>query len=306
MIIVIIALLVASLLWATSTFIDKHLISNVTKDNDYKGLFIFSTLISSIIFLPIYLISSGFSLSISLYNLLIIFILAFCEVCYLIFYLKAIAKDDTSIITALFQFIPIVSYFLGLIFLDEIFSTIQIISGIVIILSTVTMSIKFEENKKFNKDKLWAMFFMFIASFVLAIQGLGFKVSALESNFSTTMFYFQAILLVIGMSTLLLKPFRNSFFHLMKHHGKKVLMFNIFNEISNSTANALKVYTLTLAPIAFVSAFQNSTQIIIAFLLGYLLTKIKPTTFDEDISRRTVRKKTICIIIAIVATIFFV
>lgn len=240
MIIVILALIVASILWAITTFLDKHLISNISKDNDWKGLFVFSTFISAAIFLPIYLMLSKFNLNIEPSSLFIIFLLALCEMGYLIFYMKAMSKDDTSIITALFQFIPIITYFLGLIFLNETYTAVQIISGLVIIISTVAMSIKIEDGKKFNKNKLIALLFMIISSSIIAVQSLGFKVSILENNFNTTMFYFQLFLFIIGLIALAFKPFRTAFLDLVKNNGKKVIFFNITNEVANATANALK------------------------------------------------------------------
>lgn len=306
MITVILLLLLASLLWAITTFLDKHLISNVTKDQDYKGRFVFSTLVSSVIFIPVYLFLSEFKLSIDWTYLGLVFSLALMEVGYLIFYLKAMAKDDTSIITALFQFMPIISYFLGVIFLNETFTPIQIISGIIIIIATVALSVKWDENKKLNKDKLWALLFMFISSLMLAVQGLGFKVSAINTNFYATMFYFQVSLCILGIATLFLKPFRKAFLDLKRNNGGKVLFYNILNEVLNVSASSIKVYTLTLARLAFVTVFQNSTQIIIAFLMGFLLTLFKPKVFHEDISKGALIKKFICITVAIVATIFFV
>ena len=306
MTIVLLSLIVASLLWATTTFLDKHLIANVSENNDYKGLYIFSTFVSAIIFLPIYLLLSKFNLAIDLRSLVTIFLLACCEVGYLIFYMKAMAKDDTSVVNILFQFVPVITYFLGLLFLHENYTPIQIVSGVAIILSTVAMSIKREKNNKFNKDKLMALLFMLISSFILSLQNLGFKISILETNFNATMFYFQLFLLIIGASSLLLKPFRTSFASLVKNNGKKVFVFNITNEVFNSAAKALKTYAFGLAPIAFVSVFQNSTQIIIAFLMGIALTIFRPKYFKEDISKKTIIKKTICITIAIVATIFFI
>ncbi len=305
MILVIICLITASVLWAITTFLDKHLISNVTKDNDWKGLFVFSTFLSAVIFLPIYFFASGFQLSMNGLSLVIVFGLALCEMGYLVFYMKAMAKEDTSSITALFQFIPVFTYFLGLLFLNETFTLVQIVSGIVVIVSTVAMSIQFQKGKKLNKNKLMALLFMLISSFIIALQTLGFKVSILENNFSTTMFFFQLFLLLLGACSLLLKPFRNAFVDLVKNNGKQVVFFNVMNEVFNVAANALKVFATGFAPIAFVTVFQNGTQIIIAFLLGILLTVLMPKIFDEDISKGNIIKKTICMMIAITATVFF-
>lgn len=304
MLLVIILLTVASFLWAVSTYLDKHLLSNVS-NNDYKGLFIFSSLVSAIIFIPLYLFLSGFNLQIDLTAFFYIFLLAACEVGYLIFYLKATSKEDTSVITALFQFIPIFTYFLGVLFLHEQLTLTQIISGLIIIGATVSLSIKFE-NKKLNKNKLFAMLFMVIASLILGFQTMGFKISVLNTNYFTTMFYFQVCLLGFGIVGFLIKPFRKSFLTLFSNSGKKVLGFNILNETLNATAGALKVYCLGFVPIAFVSLYQNGTQVIIAFIMGILLTVYRPKKFREDISKKTLIKKIVCIVIASVAMVFFV
>ena len=114
-----IALLVplASLLWGITNYIDKYLISKITKNGDYKGLIVFSSLIAGLILLPVPLITTKLDVGIDWKSFVFVFLGTTAYIVGLIFYFKALNRDDTSLVIAMYQPAPVFGYFLGLIFL---------------------------------------------------------------------------------------------------------------------------------------------------------------------------------------------
>ena len=104
----------ASLLWGITNHIDKHLISKISKNGDYKGLLIFSSLVAGMLLFPISLIICKFKISVDIKFLLIIFLASISYLFGTLFYFKTLKKNDASLVTAMFQLIPVFGYFLGL------------------------------------------------------------------------------------------------------------------------------------------------------------------------------------------------
>ncbi len=289
----------ASLLWGITNHVDKYLISKISKNGDYKGLLIFSSLIAGVILIPISLIITKLNVSTDVNSFIIIFFSATAYLIATAFYLKALNKSDASIVIAMFQLIPLFSYFLGLIFLNEILSLKEILGGIIIVISSITITFEFD-SKKFNKTKLTALALMLGSSLMYAVYFLLFRITTLNNSFDIMTFWYQIALSLNGLLIFsFVKSYRKAFIMLVKENGRKVFGFNVINEGINIVANMLVNYSITLAPMAVVLTL-NGLQPFFVFLIGVIGTITLPKIFNEDITIKVVLQKAICIVLSII------
>ena len=121
MILAVICTILASFLWGITNHIDKFIVSGVNESgSNIKTLLVFLTLITGIIFSPIWLIISNFDVGISNISLICVLISSFIYVLATYFYLIALYKDDASKVVVMFQLIPVFSFILEFIFLKKI------------------------------------------------------------------------------------------------------------------------------------------------------------------------------------------
>lgn len=289
----------ASLLWAITNHIDKYLISKITKNGSYKGLIVFSSLVAGSILSPIYLIINKFNIAIDWKPLILIFLAATSYLAATAFYLKALNKNEASIVTTMFQLIPVFGYFLGLIFLNQSLTINQIIGGIIIIISSIAITYELDKNK-FSKNKLIALLLMSLSSIFYATYFLFFKLTTIDISFNVMTFWYQICLVINGIILFLFfKSYRKDFTNLVTDNGKKVFFFNVLNETLNLIANIMVNYAIVIAPMALVLTL-NGFQPFFVFLIGALGTILLPKKFDENISRKVVIQKVICILFSII------
>ncbi len=289
----------ASLLWGITNHIDKYLISKITKRGSFKGLIVFTSLVAGSILAPIYLIINKLDVKIAFLPLILIFLAASSFLLAIGLYFKALSKNETSIVITMFQLIPVFGYILGLIFLKQSLTMNQIIGGLIIIISSIAITYEVDKNK-FDKNKLISLILMSLSSFFYAVYYLLFKLTTIDISFNVMTFWFQFSLIVDGLLIcLLFKSYRKDFARLLINNGKKVVVFNIVNEILYSIANIIVNYAIVIAPMALVLTL-NGFQPFFVFLIGVIGTKLFPKTFNEDLSKKIVVQKVICILFSII------
>ncbi len=299
MLIALLVVPIVSLLFGITNYVDKYLVSKISENGDYKGLIIFSSLIAGIILLPISLFLTKLNIAIGFGDFVNMFFAATSYLIATVFYFKALNKNDASIVVAMFQLIPVFSYFLGLIFLKEVLSLKQIVGGLIVIISSVVITFDFND-KKFDKTKTKALLIMFCSSFTYSIYFLLFRLTTIDVNFNVATFWYQIGLLLNGLILMaFFKKYRKSFTDLVRKNGKVVFSFNILNEALNLIANVLVNFAITIAPMALVLTL-NGLQPFFVFLIGVGLTLTFPKLFNEDISKKSVVQKTLCIICSII------
>ena len=190
MAVAIIITIFASFLWGITNHIDKFMINGVDESgSSVKTLLVFSTLIAGLVFSPIWLIISNFSISISTTSLIAVLISSLVYILATYFYFIALDKNDASIVVVMFQMIPVFSYILALIFFKENLTTSQIIGSIIIILSAIIISFDFEEKN--NKNKFKALLLITLSSLLYAIYFILFDVGIRNSSYNSCAFWFQ-------------------------------------------------------------------------------------------------------------------
>lgn len=294
----------AAFLWGITNHIDKFMISGIDDSKDsIKVLLVFSTFVAGIVLTPIWLILNHFRVDISLVSLVSVLVASIIYIIATVFYFKAMEKNDTSIVVVMFQMIPVFSYILALILFDEKLTTLQIIGSLIIILSAVIIT--FDFNEKNNKKKFEALLLMTISSLCYSIYFILFDVGIRDSSYFSCAFWYQIGFLIMGISLLCIKSFRVPFVGAIKKNGKRYLILNTTNEALNLTANLLVNYANLVLPIALVNVL-NGFQGAFAFILGVIGTIFIPKYIKEDLSKKVVIQKIVCIILGIIGLIILV
>lgn len=291
----------ASFLWGITNHIDKFLINGIDESrNSVKTLLVFSSLIAGLVFSPIWLFISKFSIQISSMSLIAVFLASFMFLLGTYYFFKALDKNDASIIAAMSQMIPVFSYILALIFFKENLTISQIVGSIIIILSAVMISFDFEEKN--NKSKFKALLLMILSSLFYAIYFILFDLAIRHSSYNSCAFWYQIGLLIIGIVLICIKSYRTTFMKAIRNNGKKYFSLNVTNEILNLIANLLVNFANVTIPIALANVligFQGT----FVFILGILGVKFLPKYFKENLSQKVIIQKISCIISGIVGLV---
>lgn len=291
----------ASFLWGLTNHIDKFLINGVNKScGNVKSLLVFSSLVAGLVFSPIWLIKSGFSVAITTISLLAVLLSSIIYIVATYFYFKALESNDASIVVVMFQLIPVFSYLLALVLFKENLTVSQIIGSIIIILSAVIISFDFEEKN--NKNKFKTLLLMTLSSFSYAVYFILFDIASRNSSFNSCAFWYQIGFLIIGIVLVCIKSFRKSFLNTIKNNGKLYFSINMINEALNLAANLLVNFAVVSMPVALANVL-NGFQGAFVFILGIIGGKLLPKYFKENMSEKVVFQKIGCIILSVVGLI---
>lgn len=276
---------------------DKYLLRRYFPDTGSHILIIFSSLIGLLvapvfflinpnaIFLPwpdrLALLASG-----------ALFILA----CYP--YLAALEKDDTSLVVALFQLLPLFTYALGWLFLGETLTAAQLLAAGLIIVGAMGMSL---DTKELRWTVKWSILgLMALSSFLFSLDSVLFKVGAVAEDFWVSTGWQYAGFVIPGLAILTFaKRQRRIFFSLFRVKGLKIMSLNVINELVNLFAKISINFASLLAPVALVWVI-NGFQPFFSFLIGFGLTLFLPALAKEDISKTTVIRKLLCMAVMVV------
>lgn len=299
----ILASFLATFLWAITDFIDKFLVSRGrNSSNNIKSLLVFSTLIAGMIFVPISLFLANFNIGISLISFVssitasVVYILA--TVCY--YY--ALRKNDASSIVSMFQLTPVFTYIFSFIFYGETFTLRQMIGASMIIISSIAIGLSLKNRRKEGRYR--ALIMIILSAILFGLNYSLMDTAIRNSSYDACYFWNQIGFLSIGIVLISIKSYRRAFKNMVKNNGKGYFALNSINELLNSAAGALVNFANTLIPIAFVniiSGFEGA----ISFIIGAIGVKILPRFFKENLKKKTVIRKVICIIISVIGLILF-
>jgi len=286
--------LIGPFLWSVGNHLDKYLLSKYFKNTGIGALIIFSSLIGVVI-LPIILLFQADVFSLSLIQAIVIMLAGVSVTTGLLIYLYALEHDEASIVASLFQAIPVFGYILGAIFLREFLNTYQIIGAVLIIGAGIAISWNIDTNK-FKARIFWLMM---IASLLIAIESLLFKIFALQTDFWTASFWEYAGTGLLGAVLMFVTAYRREFLVLWKNYKIRLIALNSANEIMTVIGILTSRFALLLAPMALVQTV-NGFQPFFVFLMGITLSFFFPKLGRESLQRRHLIQKIVAIIIMII------
>jgi len=284
-------------LWAITNHIDKFMLSRYFKGREGGAFMLFTSFFGILVAGYIFIFKAS-SIEISFPSTLIIMASGAASLGSGYFYLKALSKAEPSIVVPMFQVVAIFRYFLGLFFLNEHLTVLQIIACALVLLGSMALALESIEKKiRLKMSVVWPML---VCTIITAVNGLAFKYVAIESNYWSTQAWDWLGLFLAGLIIFLLnKNWRDTFLDILGQSKVKVLGITAVNEILNVTAGLIFTYAILLMPLAVVSVVSNGLQPFFVFFFGIIITIFIPRFGKENIAKNHLLQRIIAI-----ATIF--
>ena len=172
--------LCAPFLLACANHNDKFLLSRYLKEKNIGSIVIFSSLFSGVA-IPIVLFIQPDVYDVSLVQGSAVVATGMLSVLAAVCYLYALDLDEASFVTPFYQTVPIFAYFLGYFILGETITLTQGLASFVIIVGALALS--FEVGPRRMRFKRNVVALMLAASFLSAINGVIFKLIAVDRGF---------------------------------------------------------------------------------------------------------------------------
>lgn len=290
----------APLLYAIANHTDKYLIERYFKGGEVGSFIIFSS-VFSIIIIPFIAFFKPDVLSFGFFNSAILLVNGCLIVFSLILYFYALGEDEASVVIPFYQTIPIFSYILAFFILGEKLGVMQIIASLAIILGAFILSFRLEDGVyKFRKK---VVFFMLSASFLYALNGVIFKMVAIDAGFWESTFWEQSGKVILGILIFaFIRSYRQQFLQVLKMNKASVMSLNILNESVVLSADLLLAFASLLAPIALVMTV-NSFQPLFVLVIGIIMALLAPKYFKESLSKKHLIQKILAIALIIAGSI---
>ena len=286
--------ILAPVLWAITSFIDKFLVSKYFKSS-VGTLIVYSCLIG----LPAAFLIAIFKPSVLILNWKIASLIVFNSflfILYLFPYFRALRKADTSVVVTLFQTIPVFSFILAFFILGETLTNFQIVGSALIILGAIGISLSFHKGK-FHLTKE-VLFLQLLASFLISLNYILFKLFALDTDFWTTSFWQYLGFFIFGLILLIcFKSYRKDFVESFRKNKESIILLNVLNEVINIFAIVIVTFVSLSAPVAVVSSIMNGFQPLCAFIIGIILSILFPKIIKENLSKKVLVQKIIFILL---------
>ncbi len=292
---------IAAILYASSGHIDKYLISKAVKNSNYRAIVLVSTMVSGGVMTIIYLFVCDFNLAFDWQSILMLLLNAILNAAALIFWFKAIDRDDVTIVTIMLQLIPVFVLLVAPIFLrDQDIGLVQLLGGGIVTFAALLVTYE-PSRKKFNKSKLITLAIMTIVSFAYAVYDVIARYVNQSHDFNQTILWSNIMLLAVGLFMMVfIKSYRKSFREMFGMSGVKVVSLNLVNELFFAFGNVILMYAGTMAPVALVSFAVQGVQPFAVMLLGILITKMFPKIENEKTTKKEIVKRIISISICVI------
>ncbi len=288
------------MIWAATNHVDKYLLNRFFKNTSGWPLVIMSAL-SSFFVLPVIAILFPGTIIIGLVPIIILLVLGLSFVLTCSLYLKALSKDEPSVVVPMFQLIAVFNYFLGLVFLHEHLTLTQIIACSLIIIGAIAISLDLTGNKFRIKKEVLTI--MILDCIIIAVYDLVFKYVVLQSNFWGSMFWSYVSFGLFGIAILALsKKSRNQFLKIFERNKISLVGLNLINEIANIIASFIFNYALVIMPIAIVSVVGNGLQPFFVFFFGVILTIFLPHFGQEKVTKHHIFQRVVAIFIIFIGS----
>ncbi|MCR4323288.1 MAG: EamA family transporter [Candidatus Azambacteria bacterium] len=292
--------LTAPALWGLVNHLDKYIISRYFSGKGVGSLVLFTSMSGFVV--AVFIVILGHDvLSFGVMSAIIIAINGVILVASFIPYLHALEKEEASTITALFQFIPVFSYFLALFFLHEGLSAQQIFASLLVITGAIIISLDLSVAIRF---KVKPFLLMVLSAFMISISGLVFKMIAIKEDFWGTVFWEYMGGALFGLALFLcIGLYRRQFLATIAKGRVMVFGLNSLAEFLNIFAKLIVNFASLLAPLALIWVV-NGFQPLFVFVYGIILTLFFPHIGREALGKKSIAQKAIAIIIIFIGAYF--
>lgn len=281
--------LIGPVMYACANHTDKYLLSKYLKNGEVGSLIIFASFFS-VVALPIVVLIQPAVFAVSLAQAAILAFNGTLTVFAVLLYFYALHDEEASLVVPYYQTIPIFAYILGYFVLGETITLGQAGASLLILLGALSLSFAVDHTGKFTfKKKVVAL--MLAASVLYAVNGIIFKLVAVDEGFWPSTFWGLIGKVLLGFGFLGLVPsYRAQFLTMMKENKAAVLGLNSLSETLFIVGEAVMQYATLLAPVALV-LLVNSFQPFFVLVIGIVLTLLFPSIGRESLTSRALTQK---------------
>jgi drug/metabolite transporter (DMT)-like permease len=270
----------APFLVACANHSDKFVLSRYLREKSIGAILIPSSLFSGLA-MPIVLFIEPHAYDVNLIQRSALVATGISSVFGNLCYLCALDIDETSFVTPLYQTVPIFAYLLGYFILGETITIIQGLGSLVIIVGALALSFDFGQRRMRFKRNVVAL--MLGASFLSAVNGVIFKLIAVEKGFWVSLFWGFAGQVIAGLTVLVCVPrYRRDFLSLFRRQKVAAVGLIALSRTLFSVSEAVTLYATLLAPVVLV-LLVNSFQPLFVFTFGVVLTLFLPRVAKESL-----------------------
>lgn len=213
---------------------------------------------------------------------------------FLLPYYKAIALDDVSRISPIFQVIPVLVFIFSYFLLGETLSARQLIGFIMILAGGIIVSIEKASKGIFKMRK--AFWWALLASILMSLPLVLFKFAAADINFWDAIVYNCG---GIFLGTVILLFFgHDGFWGRIKRIDAQTWYILAANECIYYAGLLCATYAAYLGPVSLVAVLNGFLPGFV-LIFGYILSIYFPKIIREDISKDAIALKLVSIVLMI-------
>jgi drug/metabolite transporter (DMT)-like permease len=278
----------APFLLACANHNDKFLLSRYLKKRTIGSIVILSSLFSGVAAPIVWFFQSNLN-GVSIFQASALVGTGLSSVLAAVCYLNALDMDEASFVTPFYQTVPIFAFAFGYLLLGETITFSQGLGSLVIISGALALSFEFTPRTRRSKGIVVGL--MLGASALSAVNGVVFKLVAVNKGFGVSLFWGFLGQMMAGLILLAGVPsYRRDFLDLFER--RKVAAFGLIalSRALFSISEAVTLYATLLAPVALV-LLVNSFQPLFVMTIGVTLALLFPGVTEESLDRAKLLQK---------------
>jgi len=269
----------APFLLACANHNDKFLLSRYLRTETVGSIVIPSSLFSGVAVLIVLLVLSDVN-DVSLFQGSALIATGMSSVFAAVCYLYALDMDEASFVTPFYQTVPIFAYIFGYFILRETITFAQGVGSFVVIVGALALSFEFGRRGMRFKRKVVAL--MLGASVLSAVNGVIFKLIAVDKGFWASLVWGFVGQVIAGLTLLAVPNYRRDSLALFKEQKLAAVGLIALSRTLFCLSEAVTLYATLLAPVALV-LLVNSFQPLFVFTIGIALTLLLPRVAKESL-----------------------
>lgn len=284
-------------LWAASTHIDKYLVDKYFRDSGVGALLVFTALLG-LLGLPVIALFVDV-MSIGSTGIAVTALSGFLYLTAMYFYLRALQREEASVIAPLFQTSTLFTYGLAYVVLHEVLTWEKLLGGALIVASALVASYEPGHRHRF---KLGVVALILACTATLAFSTVIFKLFAVRNAFWEVTFWTFAGEAVFGAVLVAIAHVRRDFLSMFRKNPGAVIAINGANELINLGGGLAARYASLLGPVTLVQAIGGTTSFFV-FVIGMGLSLFFPRLGREDLSARSLVQKGLAVVLIVAGVI---
>jgi drug/metabolite transporter (DMT)-like permease len=254
-------------LWAISVHLDKYLVERFFKESNVAVMLLFTAFVGVLLLPFIWLFEPSVTAP-GAGSIALIILAGLLYMGAMLLYLRALQTEEASVVAPYFQAGPLFGYGLAYLVLGETLTGRQLAGGILIVFGALIVSIRYEYGARMFKARLAAL--MLTCGLAGALNGLIFKIFAIDVEFWTTTFWMYVGEALFGCVLLLVPMYRRQLLVMLRVNTAALLSINGSNELINLGGGLGNRYALMFAPLSIVQAIGSTTTLFV-FAFGVAL-----------------------------------